>query len=245
MPTIERKQRQFNRRERDILAAALELCSTPAWEAVSVSQIAERAEVGKGTVYMHFASKDELLFRLMVDFYRGLLELLRAQIPQGSPTDQIRLSMERALRYHIEHKAYRYVVEYCERCDFKERADPRWREDLLLLDQAFQDWVEPILTAGIEQGLIAPRSPARLMLGIGAAFRGAVSMIWAGADWCLLGDEESVAEAVSEFVVCALVGQASAAPAGQRNEQGQQNNQGKRIDQGDAVEQGSNGSSQC
>lgn len=206
MPLMDRKQRQFADREREILAAALELCSTPDWERVTVSEIALQAEVGKGTVYTHFVSKDELLFRLMMDFYRGLLDVLRAQIPPGNATEQLRAAVERSLRYHAGHLEYRYVVEYCNRIDFKERADPRWKADFLALDRAFADWASPILIRGMEQGLIEPRPVEHLLLGMSAAFQGAISMIWASSDWCPLGDDEAVIEAVTGFVMAGLAG---------------------------------------
>lgn len=254
MPLQDRKQRQFASREREILTAALELCSTPDWETVTVSEIARRAEVGKGTLYKHFASKDELLFRLMMDFYRGLLDILRAQrssdghhdryrarssdsgqqsqldspaaglpnqprkpFPEqpakrssagapASPLEQLRASVERALRYHADHSEYRYVVAYCDRIDFKERADLRWQQDFLELDRAFMAWVSPILDAGMEQGLIDPRPVDHLMLGISAAFKGAIAMIWSSQDWRPLGDNETVIAAVRDFVMSALIG---------------------------------------
>jgi AcrR family transcriptional regulator len=204
MPLQDRKSRQFARREQEILSAALALCSTPDWETVTVSEIARQAEVGKGTVYKHFASKDELLFRLMMDFYRGLLAILRAQQPPGTACEQLRAAVARALRYHAEHKEYRYIVAYCDRIDFKERADARWQQDFLALDRAFIDWAAPILTTGMEQGQLAPRPLDVLMLGISAAFKGAIAMIWSSRDWCPLGDEESVIQAVTDFVMAAL-----------------------------------------
>lgn len=213
MPNTDRKQRQFESRERDILAAALALCSTPEWEKVTIGQIAKRAEVGKGTLYSHFASKDELLFRLMMMFYQGLLERLRGQTPSVLSPEQLRLAIERALDYYGEHKDYRYVVEYCQRCDFKERADPGWKSDFLQLDRAFMAWAEPILNAGMEQGLIERRPINELMLGIDATFKGAVSLMWAGPDWCPLGDQEVVIAAVTDFILSALMGRRQAGAA--------------------------------
>ena len=46
MAATARKIREFQRREEDILDAALELCSQPDWETVSVEQIADRAGFG-------------------------------------------------------------------------------------------------------------------------------------------------------------------------------------------------------
>ena len=206
MALQDRKQRQFERREQDILSASLELCSTPRWESVTVEQIAERAEVGKGTVYKHFASKDELLFRLMMRFYRGLLLMLREEMAGDSPLEQLRDAVERALRYHIAHGEYRYVVEYCERIDFKERANPAWRDDFLELDRAFHAWAGPIIEAGMAVGQFQRRPVAQVMLGLHACFKGAVSLIWAGSDWCALGDDQAVVAATAEFMMAGLSG---------------------------------------
>lgn len=202
----DRKQREFERREQDILAAALELCSTPEWESVTVEQIADRAEVGKGTVYKHFGSKDELLFRLMMGFYRGLLRMLWDDMVEGTPQERLRHAVVRAMRYHIEHKEYRYVVEYCERIDFKERADRAWRGDFLKLDRAFYEWGVPIIEKGMESGQFQRRPMEQVMIGMHACFKGAVGMIWATQDWCPLGDDDAVVSSVSEFMMAGLTG---------------------------------------
>jgi AcrR family transcriptional regulator len=201
-----RKQREFDRREQDILAAALELCSSPDWESVTVERIADRAEVGKGTVYKHFGSKDELLFRLTMRFYRGLLQMLREDVVEGSPQAKLSSAIERALRYHILHREYRYVVEYCERIDFKERASPAWQGDFLELDRAFQEWGVPIIEAGMETGQFQHRPQEAIMIGMHACFKGAVAMIWASQGWCPLGDDEAVVVAVTDFMMAGLKG---------------------------------------
>ena len=55
MNNEERKQR-----ERALREVALNCFTTEKWEDVSVARIAKLAGVAKGTVYLHFASKDEI-----------------------------------------------------------------------------------------------------------------------------------------------------------------------------------------
>jgi AcrR family transcriptional regulator len=206
MSLQERRQREFERREQEILVAALELCSTPDFESVTVDQIAERAEVGKGTVYKHFSSKDELIFRLNVRFYERLLVQLRSRVRVGSPRQQLRAIIDDALRFHMAHREYRYIVEFCDRIDFMERAEPQWREDFMRLDRAFQEWGVPIIEAGMASGEFGKRPVAEVMLGIRACFEGAVTMLWAGDSWCPFGgDEDTVVNAVTDFILAALV----------------------------------------
>jgi AcrR family transcriptional regulator len=210
MAIADRKQRVFERREEDILDAALALLSHPNWESVTVEQIANKAEIGKGTFYKHFVSKDELLFRLMMRFYSGLL--LHLQEVGVEVSDDIlagfRRIFEFAFHYHMENNEYRYIVEYCKRIDFKERADESWRASFQELDRAFGDWGDPLLLAAMEKGLIASRPLAEINIGLHACFNGAIDMLWAGKDWCVHGDEKVIIESVTEFMMAGLVGRA-------------------------------------
>ncbi len=210
MPRSDRKLREFERREADILDAALALCSTSDFESVSVDQIATRAEIGKGTVYKHFASKDELLFRLTMRFYGGLLREMRENLIVGDPATQLRFVIAYALQYHVDHREYRYVVEYVERIDFKERTQAEWKDDFLTLDRAFGEWGREIVQAGIHSDQFEDRPMNRVMLGLHACFKGTVQMLWASDDWCVIdnGDDRSTIAAVTEFMMSALTANA-------------------------------------
>jgi AcrR family transcriptional regulator len=59
VPLVERKQRQARER---IIQAAEELFFTRGFDDVSVSDIAERAEVGRTTFFRHFSDKQEVAF---------------------------------------------------------------------------------------------------------------------------------------------------------------------------------------
>lgn len=212
MARTDRKQRDFLRREQEILDAALALCSSADFESVTIEQIARRADIGKGTVYKHFVSKDELLFRLNMRFYHGLLEELQAQRAEGNPVEEFARRIGYALQYHVRHREYRYVVEYCARIDFMERAEPAWREDFLRLDRAFQEWGAPLIEEGMQAGLFARRPVERVLLGMHACFKGAVTMLWAGEQWTPQGgDLKTVSDAVGEFMLASLIGAADPA----------------------------------
>jgi AcrR family transcriptional regulator len=207
MARSDRQQREFQRREKEILDVALGLCSSADFESVTIEQIARGADVGKGTVYKHFASKDELLFRLNMRFYHGLLDELRAQTIAGTSLEKLERLIGYALQYHVSHREYRYVVEYCARIDFMERAEPAWRDDFLRLDQAFQEWGVPLIEQGMEAGVFARRPVERVLLGLHACFRGAITMLWAGEQWSPQGsDAATVSAAVTEFMLASLLG---------------------------------------
>jgi AcrR family transcriptional regulator len=72
VPLIERKQRHARQR---IVAAADELFAARGFDAVSVNDIAERAEVGRTTFFRHFGDKQEVVFAREQE----LLDLIAAE----------------------------------------------------------------------------------------------------------------------------------------------------------------------
>ena len=74
--TSERKARQFQLRETEIVTAAIELFRKHDLASVTIEQIAIRTDIGKGTIYKHFKSKDEIYARILID----LNSMLRSEI---------------------------------------------------------------------------------------------------------------------------------------------------------------------
>lgn len=208
MGLVDRKQREFERREEDILDAALALFAQPDWDSVTIEQIAKTAEIGKGTVYKHFASKDELLFRLMMRFYQGLLGHLQSFFISNTPAPEIfRQVIDKSLRYYLEHKEYRYIVEHCNGIGFKETADESWRESFGQLDKVFDEWAVPLLEKAMDEGRIERRPMIEFNIGMNTCFAGTVSMLWAGRDWCIEEEKEVIIQSATSFILAGLIGQ--------------------------------------
>ena len=77
---LDRAQRRAWRTHQRLLAAALELFNSQGVEATSIHDITERADVGKGSFYRHFASKEQLRLELVsqsVDELVGRLGAMR------------------------------------------------------------------------------------------------------------------------------------------------------------------------
>jgi len=115
----ERRRRDFERRETELLEAALGMLDHDRWLAVTIDQIAEAAEIGKGTIYKHFTSKDELYARLALAFQRRLLGEVAAVDFNGDAEASIRRACEVVVRAQLEPSPYHRVVEYCHRGDFR------------------------------------------------------------------------------------------------------------------------------
>jgi TetR/AcrR family transcriptional regulator len=66
MSVKERKARDFRRREKEILSAAYELLTDLEPIQMTMEMIAEKAEIGRGTIYKHFKSKDDIYVHLIL-----------------------------------------------------------------------------------------------------------------------------------------------------------------------------------
>ncbi len=82
------REKQKVRREQSILAAAAELLELKGYESTSIEEIAEKAEVGVGTVYNYFRSKSELLLALSKQWTIEILKKGQA-IVDNPPKDPI------------------------------------------------------------------------------------------------------------------------------------------------------------
>jgi len=86
------------RKER-LIAAATALAAEGGYDAVQMRDVAARAEVALGTLYRHYASKDQLLLAAMAQQARTLRERLVQRPPTGdTPAARVSDVLRRASR---------------------------------------------------------------------------------------------------------------------------------------------------
>src|SRR5690348_11406316 len=94
------KERVKQEREQEILQAARDVFAERGFEKASIDDIAERVGIGKGTVYLHFAGKEDLLLALMRRTCTQLVTTCRAHLEsQTTAMDKVRVIL-RALADH-------------------------------------------------------------------------------------------------------------------------------------------------
>jgi TetR/AcrR family fatty acid metabolism transcriptional regulator len=92
-------------RELAILAAAHQSFSTKGYEKTAMSEIAKEAGIAEGTIYKHFANKQELLARVFSDFYTALIEKTKNSL-EGivGIEEQLRVLITRHIQTFFEDK---------------------------------------------------------------------------------------------------------------------------------------------
>ncbi len=86
-------------RKQRLIAAAVELAGEGGYDAVQMRDVAARAEVALGTLYRHYASKDELLLAALALQVAQLRDRLVQRPPRGdSPAARVADVLRRATR---------------------------------------------------------------------------------------------------------------------------------------------------
>jgi len=204
---VSRKQREFARREQEILNAAISLFEGPHWETVTVEQISKKAEIGKGTVYKHFTCKEDIYANITTAFMGRILNSYSDSQDHPEVIDSIKDIISISFDLFLNNPAEARVSFYCKRADFRERLTPELRSRFEELDEQFESYVGQILQSGIQKGLFPNKPVEHLMMGLEATFDGAISMIWNGDINCQHDtDQETYVNIISEYMIAGLVG---------------------------------------
>jgi len=83
MGTQERREREKLERKASILRCAKALLLERGLEEVNMADIAEKAELSKGTLYIYFPGKEELLKEICVDAERKFIEHFQSRLSAG------------------------------------------------------------------------------------------------------------------------------------------------------------------
>jgi AcrR family transcriptional regulator len=192
-----RGSRRKARTRRDLLAAAVAVFAEKGAYAATVADIAARADVGVGTVYLHFATKDAL-FEAVVDETAVRLKAAvdEARAAAASPSDQTRLGTHAFCRFAQDHRELFKIV-------FGQGA----HHDVIRRAQAlFAADIERTVREGIASGEFAPVPPAPTAQAL-------VGMATQVLDWWTEQDDVPMSLLEETLTTLALTGLRPTAPA--------------------------------
>ena len=161
--------------------------------------------MGKGTIYKHFAGKDEIYARLTMDFQRQVARQIQAIDPQLGVLAYLREVIRIFWDTHMASREQHRVLQYCHQDSFRYRVAEATAADM---DALFSTLVAPIdaaLQRGIDVGLFPAKPLPLLMFGAQAALWGAVDKVWTG---CAADESpERYLEEVTRFILAGLMHQ--------------------------------------
>jgi AcrR family transcriptional regulator len=98
-----RMQQRARRTRRKLKKAALDVFAEKSVDAATVEEITEKADVGKGTLYQHFADKEEIVLTLVADAVNHLIKAIRSYETEPETLE--------GMLEHLLNSHYRFSIE--------------------------------------------------------------------------------------------------------------------------------------
>ena len=131
-----------------LMDAAVDAFADKGFHATSTRDIAARAQMSPAGVYVHFASKQDLLFQLCRRGHILALEVVTtARRSADSPPDQLAAIVSAFARWHAEQFRTARIVQY----EFP-HLTPEHREEVMSLRKQIDAVVRDVLQAGVASG---------------------------------------------------------------------------------------------
>jgi AcrR family transcriptional regulator len=189
-PPASRRERKRLEHLRRIREAARALFAEHGFERTTTREIAERADIGTGTLFLFVRDKRELLLLVHADRLEATLDRAFRDVPSPDTglVDQLLFVFERLFRMYDEDQALaRHVIK--EQLDVADRGSPHKLRMSALLDRQLEG-LEHLVAAAQARGEIAGDVPARQVAW--SAFAAYVAALhgWLGGwttEWPALG----------------------------------------------------------
>ena len=156
MTTRERREREKEERRQSILRAAREVFFEHGFHRATVDNVAGRAEVSKGTVYLYFESKETILAHLLLvglDELVGELEQAYTAAEALPVDEQLRRLGWAYLQFYQREPRYFRFLMAVDRGQFREAVTPQVYQDVLEASVEGLNWAVRAIEQGIDDGM--------------------------------------------------------------------------------------------
>ena len=176
--TASRREREKAQRRDDILRAAREIFFQRGFHTVTVDDIAVAAEVGKGTVYLYFNTKETILAHLLLEGLDRLVADLKTAYAFDEAWDartRLRRGAIAYLKFFQNNPEYYRLLMAFDRGQFQAAIDPAVYQEVLARSLDGIEWLERAVKQAQTEGLITVENP-----------REAAGVLWAGLNGVLV-----------------------------------------------------------
>ncbi|GAA1580512.1 TetR/AcrR family transcriptional regulator [Kribbella karoonensis] len=137
---------------RRLLTGAVDAFAERGFEATTTRDIASRAGMSPAALYVHYPSKERLLFEISLYGHNAALEVLRSADTGATPADRLRSLVAAFTAWHARHHTIARVVQY-------ELAalSPEHLAEVATIRRAISSQIEQVLADGVQAGEFAVR----------------------------------------------------------------------------------------
>jgi TetR/AcrR family transcriptional regulator len=170
----ERRERERGERREQILRAARILLTTEGLHTTSIAKIAREAELGVGTIYFYFKSKEEIFSAVQMEGLELLRESVDAAVKRKTrEEDQLRAAAGVYLEFSREHRDYFDVISYflsSSRVAFS----PRLKEQIDESGNRILSLIEDIVERGMKKGVFKEVDGRKFVLMLWGTLHGLI-----------------------------------------------------------------------
>lgn len=159
------KERQRAEREQLILDAAEEILLEKGYYEMSMDDIAARVGISKGTVYLHFTSKDALVLALLAQHMQNFEDIVTSAMESDlSPAATLRRLLTQVYR-GMASSHFQVMLVLLQQADLREHFIKK-KESLQSRETVIMQCLTTLLEDGKARGELNPAIPTPVLLGI-------------------------------------------------------------------------------
>ena len=180
MTTAERRAREKAEKQQEILRAAKEVFFQKGVHRATMDDVAARAEVAKGTLYLYFQSKEDVLAHLLLEGLSILLDRLEAayapqdQLPAEERIRRLAMAYLDFSRTYPDH--FRLLMAF-DRGRFQERVPAELYQEVFEGSMQGLELVARAMREGVEAGSFEVNDPWRAAGVLWAALHGVLVLM--------------------------------------------------------------------
>ena len=160
MATTDRKQREVQRRELQLLEVARQMLIAHGYAGLSMDRLAEATEYSKGTIYQHFSTKEDLVMALAAQSMERRESLFeRVAHFNGRPRERMQgigIADELFARLYPHSFRSELIIKMA---DLEDRCSPERRHALRAHEDRCTGMARGFIADAIKQGDLAPSTP--------------------------------------------------------------------------------------
>ena len=198
MAKLSRREREKLSRRNEILRAAWEVFSSKDYDSATIDEIAEAAELSKGTVYLYFQSKAALFFSTLEMGIEEIFSIVQEVLSSNDdPVDGLNEMIKSLLNFFEENVGF-FRILFSERAHFELHAEVgdngEFKERLMDMASNLFKIVADYIQHGIDIGVFRRVDPGDAAFLLMETIRGfAFGMIHNPIDFRQSGKAESIA----------------------------------------------------
>ena len=180
MSTTQRRAREKENRRRSILDAARAVFFEDGFQVATVDDVAARAEVSKGTVYLYFESKETILAHLLLEGLEELVAVLEeayAAEREIAPSERLRRLAMGYLNFFQANPHYHRLIMALDRGKFQAAVPADVYEQVLTRSLRGFHRVIQAVGQGVDQGVFDVVEPRQAAAALWASLNGVLVLL--------------------------------------------------------------------